>query len=134
VADPQLDNDVILATADLVGRTGATGFELGYLHENVPVEEADWYAHAQLAGARITVEHQPSPTAAAQALAERILKGGKCKCGKLTTTSTDGAFAFLDAHTTDGKRWGAKEAAQAGQCLWRRVGKRWIPGCEADRG
>jgi len=42
-----LDEDALIAAADLVGRTGATGFEIGYLHDDVPAEKAGWYAHAQ---------------------------------------------------------------------------------------
>lgn len=129
----QIAEDVIIACADLVGRSGALGFEIGYLHDDVPSAEAAWYAHAQLRGARLIAEDHTSPAEAAQALAERILKGGKCKCGKLVTTSADGAFAFFKAHTVDGQSWGAKEAARAGQCLWRRVGRRWVSACEADR-
>lgn len=131
------DKDIIIACADLVGRTGARNFEIGYLHDDVPVEEASWYAHAQLRGARLTAENHRSPTEAAQALAERLLKGAKCKCGRLVTTSTDGAFAFFKSHTVDGKRWDARVAAKAGQCRWRRIGPRWTPGCEieeTDRG
>lgn len=63
------------ATLDLVGRCGAAAFEIGYLHDDVPVEEAGWYAHVQYQGARIIVEDQPSPEAAADALAARLLRG-----------------------------------------------------------
>jgi hypothetical protein len=127
------DEDVVVACADLVGRTGATGFQIGYLHDDVPSAEAAWYAHAQLRGARIVAEDHASPAEAAQALAERILKGGKCKCGRVTTIRADGAHVFFKAHTPDGQRWGAREAARAGQCLWRRIGARWASACEADR-
>jgi hypothetical protein len=40
------DEDRILAAADLVGRTGATTFEFGYLNDDVPVAAADWWASA----------------------------------------------------------------------------------------
>jgi hypothetical protein len=132
VSDPLIDDEVVIACADLVGRTGARGFEIGYLHDDVPPEEAGWYAHAQLRGARLTVENHRNPTEAAQALAERLLKGAKCKCGRLVATSTAGAFAFFKSHTVDGKRWDAKDSAKAGQCHWRRVGRRWTPGCERE--
>lgn len=132
MSNPLIDDDVVIACADLVGRTGARNFQIGYLHDDVPAEEAAWYAHAQLRGARITADDHPGPTEAAQALAERLLKGAKCKCGKLVTTSPDGGFAFFKSHTVDGKRWDAEDAAKAGQCRWRRIGRRWMPGCEME--
>ncbi len=42
-----LDQDAVTACADLVGRTGATNFTIGYLHDDVPPDQAAWYAHAQ---------------------------------------------------------------------------------------
>lgn len=132
--EDMVNGEVVVACADLVGRTGATQFQIGYLHDDVPVEQAAWYAHAQLRGARITSEGHSSPSEAAQALAERILKGAKCKCGRLVTTSPDGAFAFFKAHTSDGQPWNARDAAGAGQCLWRRVGARWTSSCEMAGG
>lgn len=66
-----LNGDAVIACADLVGRAGATQFKLGYLHDDVPIEEAGWYAHAQYRGARITVDDRRSPSEAALAFAER---------------------------------------------------------------
>lgn len=103
-----MNDDVVIACADLVGRAGASEFEIGYLHDDVPAEEAGWYAHAQYRGARITVEDHRSPTGAALALAERLLSGATCRCRQPVTLS-------------DG---------QPG-CRWRLVGQRWEPGCDA---
>lgn len=61
----------MIACVDLVGRCGAREFEIGYLHDDVPVAQAGWYASA-----------------------------------------------FYRAPAEDG-------------CRWRRVGKRWEPGCDA---
>lgn len=105
---PHINDDVVIACADLVGRAGASGFEIGYLHDDVPVEEAGWYAHAQYRGARITVEDHRSPTGAALALAERLLSGATCRCRKPVTLS----------------------GGQPG-CRWRLAGQRWEPGCDA---
>lgn len=102
-----LNEDVVVACADLVGRAGASDFELGYLHDDVPVEEAGWYGVAKYRGARITVEDHRSPTGAAMALAERILAGATCRC-RLPVTLSDAAPG----------------------CRWRLVGKRWEPGCD----
>lgn len=126
-----LDDDATVAAADLVGRTGATQFKIGYLHDDVPPEEAGWYAHAQYRGARITVEDQPGPAEAADALARRLLTGAKCyHCGGLVTLSDDSAFAFHRARTVDGVRWDIEQSAAAGWCRWRRIGNRWEGGCE----
>lgn len=100
-------DDIVVACADLVGRAGASGFEIGYLHDDVPVEEAGWYAHAQYKGARITVEDHQSPTAAALALAQRLLDGATCRCRRPVSLSD----------RRDG-------------CRWRLMGARWEPGCD----
>jgi hypothetical protein len=123
-------DEAAVAAVELVGRTGATGFELGYLHDNVPVEEAAWYAHAQFRGARITAENHPGPVEACEALARRLLSGGQCKCGRLVAMSDDGAFAYRKAHLVNGGSWTAEDAQRAGQCQWRRIAQRWTPGCE----
>lgn len=127
---PDLDQDAIHASADLVGRTGATNLEVGHLHENVPVEKADWYAQAQYRGSRISVEHHAGPTEALEALVRRILTGAQCyHCKKLVALSDHGATAY-DGHLTDGTRWTAEQAAKTGQCRWHRNGARWVRGCE----
>lgn len=104
-----INDDVVVACADLVGRAGASGFEIGYLHDDVPVEEAGWYAYAQYRGARITVQDHRSPTGAALALAERLLRGATCRCRQPVVLSD-----------------------RADGCRWRLVGGRWEPGCDAE--
>jgi len=104
-----MNDDVIVAGADLVKRCGASDFEVGYLRDDVPSEQAGWYAHAQWRGARITVEERRSPGEAMMALAERLLDGATCRCGLLVTLSDD--------------RPG---------CRWTLNGKRWEPGCDAE--
>jgi hypothetical protein len=34
----------------MAGRAGAREFEIGYLHDDVPLEDAGWYAHVQYQG------------------------------------------------------------------------------------
>lgn len=104
-----LNTDVVEACVDLIGRAGASAFEMGYVHDDVPVEEAGWYAHAKYRGARLQVQDHRSPSAAALALAERILTGGRCRCGQ--------PVALSDA---------------APGCRWRLLGKRWEPSCDAS--
>lgn len=105
---PWMHGDAVVACADLVDRCGATGFEIGYVHDDVPVDEAGWYAHATFKGARLIASDHRSPSAAALGLAERILAGGRCRCGQLTTL----------------------QDRQPG-CRWQLMGKRWEPGCDA---
>jgi hypothetical protein len=128
-----LDDDALIACADLVGRAGATGFEIGYLHDDVPPEDAAWYAHAQLRGARITAEGHRGPVEAADALCRRILTGAKCRCGKLVALSDSGAVIYPDQRMADGSSFTPEQAAKAGQCRWRRMGPRWQMGCEVQR-
>jgi hypothetical protein len=126
----EMDEDAIKACADLAGRTGAKEFQIGYLHDDVPADEAGWYAHIKLKGTRITVEAKAGPVEAADALAEKILTGGQCfHCKKLVALSPKGAVAF-DGHLADGTPWTVAAARKAGQCLWTRVGPRWVRGCE----
>lgn len=126
-----LDDDAVVACADLAGRSGATKFEVGYLHDNVPACEAGWYAHAMYKGARISIDDQRGPVEACDALARRLLEGARCAhCHALVTLSDAGAVA-RDAAMADGTRWTAREQAKAGLCRWRRMGPRWARGCES---
>lgn len=107
---PWMATDEVMACADLVNRAGGVEFELGYLHDDVPMSEAGWYAHAKFRGTRITAEDHPSPSSAALVLAERVLSGAQCKCGR-----------------TVALRPGSKRG-----CQWQLVGPRWEPGCNAE--
>lgn len=120
---------LFVAAVDLVGRTGARSFEIGYLHDDVPIEDAAWYAHAQFRGARITAEGHRSPSEAAHALAMRILTGAKCRCGRLVALADDGAYAYLSARMSDGSTFTLEKAIAAGLCRWRLIGDRWLPSC-----
>lgn len=104
-----LNEDVIKACADLVGRAGASGFEIGYVHDDVPVEDASWYAYASYRGARLTAQDHRSPSAAALALAERLLSGATCRCRRPVSLS---------------------EAAPG--CHWRLREARWEPSCDVE--
>ena len=126
--DPKA-RDALIAAADLVGRSGGKSFQIGYLHDDVPSEEAAWYAHAQYRGVRITAENHRSPEAAAEALAVQLLTGAKCvHCGRLVALSTAGAVAH-DGTLIDGTPWTVEQARAAGQCLWKRDGARWDRVC-----
>jgi hypothetical protein len=102
-----MNGDAVVACADLVGRAGATDFQIGWIHDDVPIEEAGWYAHAQYRGARITAADRKSPSEAALGLAERLLRGAACRCGKQVTLGDAG-----------------------NGCRWRLSGKQWQPSCD----
>jgi hypothetical protein len=122
--------DAVKACADLVGRTGATGFECGYLHDDVPSTEAGWYATAVYRGAKLTAEDKASPAEACDALAARLLTGAQCQhCKGLVALADAGAFAYNSATLATGERWDAEDAARAPQCRWTRAGGRWERGC-----
>jgi hypothetical protein len=104
-----MNEDAVIACADLVGRTGASGFEIGFLHEDVPVEDAGWYAVAFYRGARITTDERRNPSEAAMALSERLLRDAACRCGRRVALS----------------------GSQPGRCRWRLMGATWEPGCDA---
>jgi hypothetical protein len=100
------DQDALVAALDLVGRSGATEAEVGFLHDDVPPEEAGWYAHAKYQGARVTVEAE-GPVEAAEGLARRLLHGAMCRrCGEPIQLADD----------------------KPG-CRWTRQGAKWTPGC-----
>jgi hypothetical protein len=122
--------DVVIACVDLIGRTGAKEFTFGYLHDDVPAEQADWWAAASYQGARIQVEHHKSPDAATQALAQRLLTGAKCThCHGLIALSDEGAMFYEGAALVDGSKFTREEAETRRQCRYRLVRNRWVRGC-----
>jgi len=102
----ELNGDIVIACADLVGRAGAREFEMGYVNDD-PTDPG-WWAQAVYNGAKIIRDGHRTPEAAALALATRMLSGATCRCLKIVSLE-DG---------TDG-------------CRWRLVGQRWEPGCKA---
>lgn len=100
------DQDALVAAADLVGRSGAYQFEIGYEVDDVPPDEAGWYATAHFRGHPVKVEGK-GPVEAAEGLARLLLRGAQCRrCGKDISLSDD----------------------KAG-CRWTRQGRTWRPGC-----
>lgn len=108
------DADIIVATVDLVARTGARDFNLSYLHDDKPVSEAGWYAEAFYCGARIIAENMPGPIQACEALAHRLLAGQRCKgCDSRVVLSPFTTLVVAER-----------------TCLWTRIGPRWKAACE----
>src|SRR5258706_493846 len=90
-----LDEDAVLACTDLVGRTGAKEFQLGYLHDEPPHQ---WYAQAQYKGARIIEENHAGPSEAADALSRRLLTGAdswEAVAGQLAEASAASGVAMM---------------------------------------
>jgi len=107
-----LNADVILAAAHLAERAGAKDFYLNHDGDpdtpDTPAEDVTWWAAVTYQGARIMTDKHPSPSGAALAIAERLLAGATCRCGRPVTLSDDGTG-----------------------CRWRLEGPRWKPGCNA---
>lgn len=132
------DSDALIAAVELIGRSGAREFEVGYLNDTDEPAFAEhgpqWWAKAQYRGERLIVEDFTRPDHAADALAKRILEGGMCNhCKALVAFDDDGAFAYERAHLLDGTEWTAEQAEAAGQCVWRREGRHWKRGCEGKK-
>lgn len=126
---------VLNAAIDLFVRCGASEFNFGYLHEDVPPEDADWYAYVGFRGSRITVEHERGPVEALDALAARVLDGGMCTtCHRINTTSPDGVVVRDTVNVHDGSKMSQDQAAanvrRNGACHWVRDGERWYSGCD----
>lgn len=107
-----IDEDALIAAVDLVARCNASEFEVGYLDDDVPTDQARWWAKAQWRGVRVTVEDHASPVEAAEALARRLLDGGKCAhCARPIVL--------------------ARRPGRGRVCHWVRKGQKWIRGCRA---
>ncbi|MFE7461625.1 hypothetical protein ACWFMI_23765 [Nocardiopsis terrae] len=116
----------IQACADLVGRTGATEFEIG--HTGYSSARATWCAHAKHRGAQIQPQDHPTPDRAARALAERLLTGARCQhCQGLVTLLDEGAVALGPDRIADGSQWDGTASGKA--CRWQQIGGRWAGGC-----
>ena len=105
-----MNTDAIIACAELAGRSGATSSEFGHTGSNrSKVDDPIWYAQARFRERTIRADGLRSPTLAATALAERLLSGATCRCGRLV--------ALADGHPD--------------RCRWRLDGASWKSGCDA---
>jgi hypothetical protein len=108
--------DPMLALAGLADRAGARDLRIAWTCPHTPGEpdghhcpDITWDARASYQGARVQTDGHRTPNGAAIDLAERLLTGGTCRCGR--------PVALADG---------------AGGCRWRLMGQRWQPGCDAD--
>lgn len=119
--------NAVEATAELLSRAGATGWEIGWDCPHVPDEEEGhecdgirWTADARWKGDRIIAEGS-GPREVAEKLALKVLVGGSCRCGRTVAATVQGLTGSLT--------FAPKGAGPV--CVWRREGARWLPGCDA---
>lgn len=110
----EFDEEALTAAIDLVGRTGAKDVTFGYLDDDVPIQDARWWAkvmygeRSPVGVATVMTEDHVGPVEAMEALAHRLLDGGQCQfCGRKVALSE----------------------YRNNRCRWRRVGDTWHPGC-----
>lgn len=105
-----MNDDMLTAAVEVIGRTGARQFEVAYDDD---VEPVVWNASCSYQGARVFVEGYTSPDTAADALARKLIEGGQCVvCGGRITTTLPVPKG----------------------CSWRRVGAHWLRGCDGKHG
>jgi hypothetical protein len=95
--------DAMVALAELVGRSGASTFEV------FEDEDGRVLAVVHFQGARVMMDGANGNEVALK-MATRLLTGAQCKCTKLVTL--DPAFSKNGCH-------------------WRLEGRSWQPGCDA---
>lgn len=130
--DEEEDTRRIMACAKVVERAGGAEFEVGYLNQDAEtMYEAQWWASARWRGVKLSSgsEHH-SPGEACDALVRRLIDGGQCRCGKVSSTNPAGAMGG-DKLTLLGEKWTHEEQVAAGVCVWTREGDLWKPGCDA---
>jgi hypothetical protein len=105
----QDEKEALQAAADIVGRTGASDFEVGYERDGVPTEQAGWYAEATYkTGQKVRVEGI-GPVFAADNLVRYLLDGGQClHCQAPIVVA----------------------GPLKGCCYWTREGDKWWAGCQ----
>lgn len=106
--------DRITAAADAIGRTGATGLDLGHVDGE---DTTTWYASATYRDNVVKAEGHVGPVEAAEALLAQLLNGGHCtRCQRVMAI-----YGYMPAEHTPGlpPTW----------CVWRRIGPIWVPGC-----
>jgi hypothetical protein len=124
--------DAIAAALDLAKRSGWRSVEIGYKREGTATWRAGWYVTAIMAnGHPVHLGDYASPVEAADALAEHILTGAKCRCGKPVAIGDRPARLLLPTTHLDGTTWGPDAVRELGTCRWRREGARWDSTCGA---
>lgn len=136
-ARPWMDDEALIASVDLIGRTGGRHLEIGHSgDEDSTMDEVTWHAWCNLrqvgaAGVRMIEDGHPDPVTAVEALAVRLLSGATCThCKGLIALSAEGAVITPGTRMADGSTMTVARARSLRQCHWQRVGARWVRGCE----
>jgi hypothetical protein len=80
----------LVAAVELIGHTGARGFEIAFDDECGAPEKVMWHATATYQGAKVWSRHYPYPAQAAEELLVKLMNGGLCKkCGLTTVVGLD---------------------------------------------
>lgn len=127
------DEERLLAAIEGIGRAAANALELGWTHDDGP-RPGEWYASASYKGARVIVEDQHGPDAAAENLFLRVACGGQCvHCGATITARSNGLTLTISGHPVLDED-ALEENGTAGLCIWERNGAHWLRGCDGGYG
>lgn len=120
----------ITALADLAAKTGARDLQIGYVRDDVPCQDAGWFAYTSYQGGRIMIDEQAGPVQAARGLAVRLLSGARCTgCGKLVKPDGVPAVAYIRPVMVDGSDFPHEKAMADGTCRYFRQGPAWLSAC-----
>lgn len=130
---PWMDDDALVASVDLIGRTGARDLEIGHDGDGdePAVSDVRWHAVCSYSGTKVIEDGHPDPVTAVEALARSLMTGGVCThCQGLIALSDRGAVIRAGSRLLDGTVMTEERARAMSQCRWTRQGARWARGCE----
>lgn len=137
-----IDEDALTAAVRVIGSSGATQTDIGYLHDDVPIDKASWWATAVYRGMKLTVENRASPVEAAEALARLVLRNAMCAhCRRTVTLDGESTPSTGPLTTRQQRREMSRRIKESGDfsdsdqrvdgwCRWTRVGAEWKRGCD----
>lgn len=112
----QDDEDRMVAAVECIGRGGATELEFGFLEDDVPMDQARWWARARWRGHQVSSDEHRAPWLAMEALMVEVIDRGQCgACGR--------TVALASTAPAPGARGGTV-------CRWYREGRHWLRGCD----
>lgn len=109
VAVPPFAIDVVTALQELCRACGATAMHLGYLGEpGEPATGPGWMAEVVVDDRQVVISGRYSPSEAALAMAEELLRTARCTCDRRVVLMPHG---------------------EEDECHWRLIGPEWVQGC-----
>jgi hypothetical protein len=103
----------LLAAIDLIGRTGAHSFEVGFDDDQTPTT---WWAQARYSGRLMFTDDEPDPLHAVEQLLLRIVNGGRCTHCRRTTTVGASPIPFKCAYVITAGRYEPACQRRAAAC------------------